>query len=132
MILPKYYFRLNDPRKWKGSYFCSSQKSQYSILVRKSALLFCISPLQVLKTKWLVENFLSFYRPYFESKSTNCWCLYAQNRKSFQNKKEKSFFRFTVFEIWRKVPISIDKIIVFSKKDKWYAKNSSGYEFIVI
>ena len=41
----------NERRKWKGSYFCSSQQSLYSILVRKSALLFCISPLQVLQLK---------------------------------------------------------------------------------
>jgi len=81
----------NEPRKWKGSYFCSSQQSLYSILVRKSALLFCISPLQVLETKWPVKNFLPFYRPHFESKSTQDRCLYAQNRKSFQKKTKNRF-----------------------------------------
>ena len=81
----------NETQKWKGSYFCSSQQSLYSILVRKSALLFCISPLQVLESKWLVENFLPFYRPHFESKSTQDRCLYAQNCKSFQKKRKNRF-----------------------------------------
>ena len=111
-----------DPRKWKGSYFCSSQQSLYLILVCKSALLFCISPLQVLETKWLVKNFFTLYRPHFESKSTQNWCLSAQNRKLHQFTKEKSFFRLAVFEIWWKIAKLLIKSYFSGKRTNYMPK----------
>ncbi len=87
----KIIFLFKWATKVKGSYFCSSQQSLYSILMRKSALLICISPLKVLETKWLVKNFLPFYRPHFESKLTQDRCLYAQNRTLHQKKTKNRF-----------------------------------------